>query len=153
MLRRERYCRKHLTTWPKRTKVGDIFRCVMYCPQKHNFEMHICGFDFNVVNMEDDSFFSWGQVLNLRQGPKEQKIMVSMNPEGGARTAPRAPRLCEILNDLVLLLRWPFISLLHPYLHRVIMANRINFYSQLAISLIWTRNVGQCPTWWSPCRI
>jgi len=39
--------------------VGDIFRCVMSLPKKHNFEMHIhvCGFDFDVVNMEDDSFF------------------------------------------------------------------------------------------------
>jgi len=34
MLRRERYCRKHLTTWPKRTKVGDIFRYVMSRPPK-----------------------------------------------------------------------------------------------------------------------
>jgi len=41
MLRSERCCRKHLTTWPKRTKVGDIFKHVMLLPSKnHNFEMH-----------------------------------------------------------------------------------------------------------------
>ena len=55
--------------------------------------MHICGFDFDVVNMEDDSFFSWGQVFNLRQGPKEQKNYGPHESWGGAQTAPRAPRL------------------------------------------------------------
>ena len=35
-----------------------IFSGVLcHFPQKHNFEMHICGFDFDVVNMEDDSCF------------------------------------------------------------------------------------------------
>ena len=36
-----------------------IFSGVLcHSPQKHNFEMHICGFDVDVVIMEDDSFFS-----------------------------------------------------------------------------------------------
>jgi len=79
----------------KKDESGRYFQvCYVTPPQKkHNFEMHIRGFDFDVANMEDDSFFSWGQVLDLRQGPKEQKIMVPMNPEGGAWTAPRAPQL------------------------------------------------------------
>ena len=35
-----------------------IFSGVLrHSSQKHNFEMHICGFDFDVVNMEDDIFF------------------------------------------------------------------------------------------------
>ena len=66
----------------------------MLChPQKHNFEMHICGFDFDVVNMEDDSFFLEDRFSTFDRDLKNKKIMVPMNPEGGARTAPRAPRL------------------------------------------------------------
>ena len=43
----------------KKDESGRYFQvCYVTPPQKHNFEMHICGFDFDVVNMEDDSFFS-----------------------------------------------------------------------------------------------
>jgi len=43
----------------KKDESGRYFQaCYVTPPQKkHNFEMHICGFDFDVVNMEDDSFF------------------------------------------------------------------------------------------------
>ena len=50
--------------------------------------MHICRFDFDVVNMEDDSFFSWGQVFNLRQGPKEQKNYGPHESWGGCTDSP-----------------------------------------------------------------
>jgi len=66
----------------KKDESRRYFQVCYVTPKKHNFEMHICGFDFDVVNMEDDSYFSCGQVFNLRQGPKEQKIMVPINPEG-----------------------------------------------------------------------
>ena len=59
----------------------------MSLPQKHDFEMHICGFDFDVVNMEDE-FFSWGQVFNLRQGPKEQKNYGPHESWGGCMDSP-----------------------------------------------------------------
>jgi len=43
------------------TKKNESWRYFQVCcvtpPKKHNFEMHLCGFDFHVVNMEDDSFF------------------------------------------------------------------------------------------------
>ena len=66
----------------------------MSLPQKHNFEMLICGFDFDVVNMEDDSFFLEDRFSTFDRDLKNKKIMVPMNPEGGgARTAPLAPRL------------------------------------------------------------
>ena len=65
----------------------------MSLPQKHNFEMHICGFDFDVVNMEDDSFFLDDRFSTFDRDLKNKKNLVPMNPEGGARTAPRAPRL------------------------------------------------------------
>ena len=41
----------------KKDESGRYFQVCYHSPQKHNFEMHICGFDFDVVNMEDDSFF------------------------------------------------------------------------------------------------
>ena len=66
--------------------MGDIFRCVMSLPQKHNFEMHICGFDFDVVDMEDDSFFLEDRFSTFDRDPKNKKIMVPMNPEGGGCT-------------------------------------------------------------------
>ena len=47
----------HLTTWLEGTKIDDILSEVMSPPKKHNFETYIHGFDFDVVNMEDDSFF------------------------------------------------------------------------------------------------
>jgi len=62
-------------------------------PKKHNFEMHICGFDFDVVNMEDDTFFLEDRFSTFDRDLKNKKIMVPMNPEGGAWTAPRAPQL------------------------------------------------------------
>ena len=72
--------------------------------------MHICGFDFDVVNMEDDSFFLEDRFSTFDRDLKNKKIMVPMNPEGGARTAPRAPRLkaispkrCKIGGKLVLI--------------------------------------------------
>ena len=55
--------------------------------------MDIYGFDFDVVNMEDDSFFLEDRFSTFNRDLKTKKIMVPMNPEGGARTAPRAPRL------------------------------------------------------------
>ena len=70
----------------------------MSLPQKHNFEMHICGFDFDVVNMEDNSFFLEDMFSTFDRDLKNKKIMVPMNPEGGARTAPRAPRLNRLSN-------------------------------------------------------
>jgi len=71
-----------------------IFSGVLcHSSQKHNFEMHICGFDFDVVNMEDNSFFLEDRYSTVGRDLKNKKIMVPMNPEGGARTAPRAPRL------------------------------------------------------------
>ena len=45
--------------------------------------------------------FSWGQVLNLRQGPKEQKNYGPHESGGGAWTAPRAPRLYRKVFDSV----------------------------------------------------
>jgi len=78
----------------KKDESGRYFEvCYVTPPQKHNFEMHICGFDFDVVNMEDDSFFLEDRFLTFDRDLKNKKIMVPMNPEGGARTAPRAPRL------------------------------------------------------------
>jgi len=77
MLRRERYCRKHLTTWPKRTKVGDIFRCVMSLLPKAQFWDAYMRFWFWCRKHGRWQFFSWGQVFNLRQGPKEQKKLWS----------------------------------------------------------------------------
>jgi len=62
--------------------VGDIFRCVMSLPQKHNFEMHMRGFDFDVVNMEDDSFFLEDRFSTFDRDLKNKKIMVPMNLEG-----------------------------------------------------------------------
>ena len=91
----ERYCRKHLITWPKRTKVGDIFRCVMSLPQKHNFEMDICGFDFDAVNMEDDIFFLEDRFSTFDRDLKNKKNNGPHESWGGAWTAPRAPQLIE----------------------------------------------------------
>ena len=89
MLRRERCCRKHSHNMTKKDESGRYFQ-VWYVtpPKKHNFEMHICGFDFDVVNMEDNSFFSWGQVFNLRQGPKEQKNYGPHESWGGCMDSP-----------------------------------------------------------------
>jgi len=113
MLRRERYCRKHLTTSPKRTKVGDIFRCVMSLPQKHNFEMHM-RFWFWCSKHGRWQFFSWGQVFNLRQGPKKQKNYGPHESWGGARTAPWAPRLSLLFCHLGIFTMMP---ILHYYIH------------------------------------
>ena len=44
--------------------------------------MHICGFDFDVVNMEDDSFFLEDRFSTFDRDLKNKKIMVPMNPEG-----------------------------------------------------------------------
>jgi len=54
--------------------------------------MHICGFDLDVVNMEDDSFFLEDRFSAFDRDLKNKKIMVPMNP-GGAWTDPRAPQL------------------------------------------------------------
>ena len=43
-------------------------------PQKHNFEMHICGFDFDVVNMEDDSFFLDDRFSTFDRDLKNKKL-------------------------------------------------------------------------------
>jgi len=80
----------------KKDESGRYFQACYVTPppkKKHNFEMHICGFDFDVVNMEDDSFFLEDRFSIFHRDLKNKKIMVPMNPEGGARTAPRAPRL------------------------------------------------------------
>jgi len=69
--------------------------------------MHICGFDFDVVNMEDDSFFLEDRFSNIDRDLMNKKIMVPMNPEGGARTAPRAPRLKGITNRNRLTVKYP----------------------------------------------
>ena len=43
----------------KKDESGRYFQeCYATPLKKHNFEMRICGFDFDVVNMEDDTFFS-----------------------------------------------------------------------------------------------
>ena len=60
--------------------------------------MHICGFDFDAVNMEDDSFFLEDRFSTFDRDLQNKKIMVPMNPEGGTRTAPRAPRLMRKLS-------------------------------------------------------
>jgi len=54
----------------------------MSLPQKHNFEMHICGFDFDVLNMEDDSFFLEDRFSTFDRDLKNKKNMVPMTPEG-----------------------------------------------------------------------
>ena len=77
----------------KKDESGRYFQVCYVTPQRHNFEIHICGFDFDVVNMEDDSFFLEDRFSNIDRDLKNKKIMVPMNPEGGARTAPRASRL------------------------------------------------------------
>ena len=59
----------------------------MSLPQKHNFEMHICGFDFDVVNMEDDSCFLEDRFSTFDRDLKNKKIMVPMNP-GGCTNSP-----------------------------------------------------------------
>jgi len=44
----------------KKDESGRYFQVCYVTPppkKKHNFEMHIRGFDFDVANMEDDSFF------------------------------------------------------------------------------------------------
>ena len=56
--------------------------CYVTPPQKHNFEMHICGFDFDVVTMEDDSFFLEDWFSTFDRDLKNKKITVPMNPEG-----------------------------------------------------------------------
>ena len=71
--------------------MGDIFRYVMSPSQKHNFEMHICGFDFDVVNMEDDSFFLEDRFSTFDRDLKNKKIMVPMNPEGVHGQPPGLP--------------------------------------------------------------
>jgi len=60
-----------------------IFSGVLcHSPQKHNFDMHICGFDFDVVNMEDDSFFLEDRFPTFDRDLKNKKTMVPINPEG-----------------------------------------------------------------------
>ena len=44
--------------------------------------MHICGFDFDVVNMEDDSFFLEDRFPTFDRDLKNKKTMVPINPEG-----------------------------------------------------------------------
>ena len=66
-----------------------------YSPKKHNFEMHICGFDFDVVNMEDDSFFLDDRFSTFDRDLKNQKIMVPMNPEGVHGQPLGLPRLLQ----------------------------------------------------------
>jgi len=44
--------------------------------------MHICSFDFDVVNMEDDSFFLEDRFSTFDRDLKNKKIMVPMNSEG-----------------------------------------------------------------------
>jgi len=70
--------------------VCDIFRCVMSLPQKHNFEMYICGFDFDVVNMKDECFLE-DRFSTFDRDLKNKKIMVPMNPEGVHGQPPGLP--------------------------------------------------------------
>jgi len=44
--------------------------------------MHVCGFDFDVVNMEDDSFFLEDRFSTFDRDLKNKKVMVPMKPEG-----------------------------------------------------------------------
>ena len=44
--------------------------------------MHICGFDFDVVNMEDDSFFLEDRFSTFDRDLKNKKLWSRMNPEG-----------------------------------------------------------------------
>jgi len=60
-------------------------------PKKHNFEMHICGFDFDVVNMEDDSFFLEDRFSTFDRDLNNKKIMVPMNPAGVHGQPPGSP--------------------------------------------------------------
>jgi len=42
----------------KKDESGRYFQvCYVTPPKRHNFDMHIRGFDFHVVNMEDEFFF------------------------------------------------------------------------------------------------
>ena len=67
--------------------MGDIFRCVMSLPPKSTI-LSICGFDFDVVNMEDDSFFLEDRFSTFDRDLKNKKIMVPMNPEEGVHGQP-----------------------------------------------------------------
>jgi len=96
MLRRERYCRKHLTTWPKRTKVGNIFRCVMSLPPKAQLWDAYMRFWFWCSKHGRWQFFSWGQDFNLRQGPKEQKNYGPRESWGGCTDSRSgSPTMCD----------------------------------------------------------
>ena len=53
--------------------------------------------------MEDDSFFPEDSFSTFDRDLKNKKIMVPMNPEGGARTAPRAPRLISLWHLIVVI--------------------------------------------------
>jgi len=77
----------------KKDKSGRYFQVCYATAQKAQFSDAYTRFWFWCSKHGRWQFISWGQVLNLRQGPKEQKNMVPMNPEGGARTALLAPRL------------------------------------------------------------
>ena len=59
--------------------------------------MHICGFDFDVVHMEDDSFFLENRFSTFDRDLKNTKIMVPMNPEGVHGQPPGLPNYWAIL--------------------------------------------------------
>jgi len=84
MLRRERYCRKHITTWPKKTKVGNIFRYVMSLPKKAQFwdAYRPMRFWFWCSKHGRWQFFLEDRFSSFDRDLKNTKIMVPMNPEG-----------------------------------------------------------------------
>jgi len=95
MLRRERYCRKHITTWPKKTKVGNIFRYVMSLPKKAQFwdAYRPMRFWFWCSKHGRWQFFLEDRFSSFDRDLKNTKIMVPMNPEGVHGQPPPVPQL------------------------------------------------------------
>ena len=78
----------------KKDESGRYFQVCYVTPPKstkHNFEMNICGFNFDVVNMEDDSFFLEDRFSTFDRDLKNTKIIVHMNPEGVHGQPPGLP--------------------------------------------------------------
>jgi len=67
------------------------FQACYVTPKKHNFDMHICGFDFNVVTMEDDSFFLEDRFSTFDRDLKNKNMFPIILR--GCIDSPQAPQL------------------------------------------------------------
>ena len=77
----------------KKDESGQYFQvCYVTPPQKSTILRCIYAvFDFDVVNMEDDSFFLEDRFSTFDRDLKNTKIMVPMNPEGVHGQPPGLP--------------------------------------------------------------